>query len=166
MAELAVIAAVGGALASAGGTIMGGMAQKNASDYQAQVARMNAQIAQENANRAIERSQIEQQDQDRLTQAQIGTQEALQGASGLSLSGGSQILTRKGAAELGRRDALNVRQAGEMEAYTYKTQAVNQEAGARLAKAQGSSALLGSWISAGGSLLSSASKFKKSETLR
>jgi hypothetical protein len=139
------------------------MAQKNASDYQAQVARMNAQIAEDNARRALERSQIEQQDQDTITRAQLGTQEALQGASGLSIEGGSQILTRKSAAMLGRRDALNIRQAGEIEAYNYKTQAVNQEAAARLAKAQGQSALVGSYFSAGGSLLSSAAKFGSSD---
>lgn len=159
LAPLAAVATVVGGIASAGGALIGGMAAKNAGDYQAQVARMNAQIAKDNSDRALERSQIEQQDQDTLTRAQMGTQEALQGASGLSITGGSQILTRKSAAMLGRRDALNVRQAGEIESYNYKTQAVNQEAAARLAKAQGQAALTASYFSAGGSLLSSAAKF-------
>lgn len=163
LAAAAPVIAIVGSLASAGGALLGGMAAKNAGDYQAQVARMNAQIAEDNAQRALERSQIEQQDQDTLTRAQIGTQEALQGASGLSITGGSQILTRKSAAMLGRRDALNVRQGGELEAYGYKTQAANSEAQARQAKAAGQSALLGSYFSAGGSLLSSAAKFGQSD---
>lgn len=163
VAAIAPVLAVVGSLASAGGALIGGMAAKNASDYQAQVAMMNAKIAKDNADRALERSQIEQQDQDTLTRAQMGSQEALQGASGLSITGGSQILTRKSAAMLGRRDALNVRQAGEVEAYNYKTQAVNSEAQARLAKAQGQSGLVGSFFSAGGSLLSSAAKFGSSD---
>jgi hypothetical protein len=159
LAPIAAVATVVGGLASAGGSLVGGMAAKNAGNYQAQVARMNAKIAEDNANRSLERSQIQQEDQDTLTRSQLGTQEALQGASGLSLTGGSQILTRKSAAMLGRRDALNVRQAGELEAYGYKTQAVNSEAQARQAKAAGQSALVGSYFSAAGSLLSSATKF-------
>ncbi len=163
LAAAAPILAAVGTVASVGGALIGGIAQKNASDYQAQVARMNAKIANENADRALERSQIEQQDQDTLTRAQMGAQEAAQGASGLSLTGGSQILTRKSAAMLGRRDALNVRQAGELEAYNYRTQAVNSEAQARMAKAQGQNALLGSYFNAGGSLLSGAAKFGSSD---
>lgn len=166
LAAAGPILALAGSVASAGGALIGGMAAKNAGDYQAQVERQNAQIARDNAARAIERSQLEQQDQDRLTQAQLGTQEALQGASGLSLEGGSQMLTRKGAAMLGRLDALNVRQAGEVESYNYKTQAVNSEAKARMAKAQGRSALVGSFFSAGGSLLSGASKFGTSDSFK
>ncbi len=157
VAALAPILSVVGSLAGAAGTIVSGIAAKNAADYQNQVAQMNAQIARQNADRAIERSQIEQQDNDMLVRSQIGTQEALQGASGVSITGGSQMLTRKAAAQLGRRDSLNIRQAGEIEAYNYKTQAVNQEAEGRLAKAKGQSALMGSYLSAGGSLLSSAS---------
>lgn len=161
MAELAIVASVVGSLASAGGAIMGGVAANNAAKYQQQVADMNAKIARDNATRAIERSQIEQQDQDMMTRAELGTQEALQAASGLSIDGGSQMLTRKSAAQLGRRDALNTRYAGEMEKYGYLTQAANQEAEGRLAAAKGKSALIGSYFSAAGSLASSAASFNK-----
>lgn len=157
IAAIAPVLSAVSAIAGAAGTVISGIAAKNAADYQNKVAQMNAQIARENADRAIERSQIEQQENDMLVRSQLGTQEALQGASGLSIAGGSQMLTRKAAAELGRRDSLNIRQGGELEAYSYKTQAVNQEAEGRLAKAKGQSALLGSFLSAGGSLLSNAS---------
>lgn len=162
IATLATVATVVSGVAAAGGALVTGVASSNAAKYQNQVAQMNAQIAKDNAARALERSQIEQQDQDMLTRAQLATQEALQGASGLSLEGGSQMLTRKSAAQLGRRDALNIRQAGEMEAYGYKTQAANMEAEGRLAQAKGQSALLGSYFSAAGSLASSASQFGQS----
>lgn len=161
IATLAAVATVVGTVASAGGALVTGMAASNAAKYQNQVAQMNAQIAKDNAARALERSQIEQQDQDMLTRAQLATQEALQGASGLSIEGGSQMLTRKSAAMLGRRDALNIRQAGELEAYGYKTQAVNMEAEGRLAKAKGQSALMGSYLNAFGSLASGAASFNK-----
>lgn len=153
---LAIVASIGSALVGAGGTVLSGMAAKQAGDYQNKVAQMNAQIAEDNAKRALERSQIEQQDQDMLTRAQLGQQEALQAASGVTLSAGSQMLTRKAAAQLGRRDSLNIRQGGEIEAYNYKTQAVNQRAEGALAKSRGQGALIGSYFSAGGSLLSNA----------
>ncbi len=145
-----------GAAASAGGAILGGVAANNAGKYQQQVAEMNARIAEDNARRSIEKSQSEQYDQDMQTRAELATQEAVQAGSGLSITGGSQMLTRKAAAQLGRRDALNVRQQGELESYNFKTQAVSQRAEGELARSKGRSAMLGSYFQAGGSLLSSA----------
>lgn len=165
VAAIAPILSVVGTLASAGGALIGGMAAQNAAKYQNQVAQMNAKIAEDNAKRAIERSQIEQQDQDMMTRAELGQQEALQAASGLSLEGGSQMLTRKSAAMLGRRDALNVRQGGELEKYNYLTQAANARAEGELAKAKGKSALVGSYFNAFGSLASGANEYMKSTTL-
>ena len=163
LATIAAVASVVGTVASAGGAIIGGMASQNAAKYQNQVAQMNAKIAEDNAARAIERSQVEQQDQDMMTRAQLGTQESLQAASGLSLEGGSQMLTRKSAAMLGRRDALNTRQAGELEKYNYLTQATNARAEGQLAKAKGQSAMLGSYFSAAGSLASGANGYYKAD---
>lgn len=87
------------------------------------IAKQQARIAEENAKNAIVRSQQEQLDQDNLTAAAIGEQIALAGSSGLSIDSRSFQLTRKTAAELGRKDALNVRHAGEVEAFNFRTQA-------------------------------------------
>lgn len=159
IAAAAPALAVIGSLMGAAGTVYSGIAANQAGKYQQRVAEMNAQIAEENSRRAIERSQIEQQDQDMLTRAELGSQEALQGASGLSITGGSQVLTRKAAAMLGRRDALNVRQQGELESYNFKTQAVSQRAEGEMARARGQSALIGSYLGATGSLISNAASF-------
>lgn len=121
------------------------------SAYQAKVANMNAQIAEENAKRALERSRIEQEDSDRFqTAAMLGEQEAAQSTSGLSLTGKSAILTRATARKLGRRDALNIIQAGEIESYNYRTQAANFRADAGAARLSGVSSLLGGFIGAAG----------------
>lgn len=130
-----------------------GMAQAS---YQAKVANMNAQIAEENAKRTIERSQIEQQDQDMMTRQALGEQMSVQSASGLSMASGSALLTRRAAARLGRMDALNVRQAGEIEAYNYKTQAMNFRAEASMAQLTGVGNLLNSFLGAGSSLIGQA----------
>lgn len=146
---MAVAAGILGVLGSVVSTISGiGEAQ-----YRASVADMNAQIARENANRAIERSQVEQQDQDAKSLALLGEQEAVQSASGLSLTGKSFVLTRKSARELARRDALNVIQGGQIEAYNYKVEAANQEAQAGADRAAGTAGLLEGFLGATKSLV-------------
>jgi hypothetical protein len=126
--------------------------------YQAKVAEMNQEIANDNATRALERAQVEQQDQDSITLAMLGEQEAQQAASGLAFGSGSFRLARKSARELGRKDALNIRQAGELEAYDYRTQAANFGAHAEMAKASATNSLLGGFLSGTASLVSGATK--------
>lgn len=169
MAFLAAAAPILGVISSivgAAGAVYSGMAAKNAADYQSAVAEQNARIAEDNARRAIERSQIQQQDQDMQTRADLGTQEAIQSASGLSLTGGSQMLSRKAVAELGRRDALNVRQDGEIESYNFKTQASGQRAEAQLARMKGQASLVGGYLQGAGGLLSGLATVKNPERFK
>lgn len=142
------MAAAVGAIASIAQGVMGFMQ----ASYQAEVAKMNAKIANENAKRSIQRSSIEQEDFDRMeTAATLGEQEAAQGASGLSISSPSAIKTRATSRALGRRDALNIIQAGQIEAYNYRTQAANFKAEAKASKLSGFSSLLGGFIGGVGS---------------
>src|SRR5688500_9818971 len=131
MAFLAAIPAAVGSLFSGGGlsigsalgvagSVISGIAAYQAGSCQNKVTKQNEQNAEDNAKRATESSQVEAQQHDALTAAAIGEQEAIQGASGLSLTGRSQILTRKAAARLGRLDTLNVIQGGQVEAYGYR----------------------------------------------
>jgi hypothetical protein len=164
MAFLAAIpAAIGsvfgggfGQVLGAVGTVLSGISAYGAAQYQQRVGEMNAEIAEDNATRARERAQVEAQEQDDQTRALLGQQLAAQSASGLDIGGRSQILTRKAARRLGRKDALNVAQAGEIEAYNYRVEAANQRASANLAGAQGQSSLLASFIGAGQSLIGGA----------
>lgn len=151
-----------GTVLSAAGTILSGVSAYSAAQYQKRVGEMNAKIAEQNAQRAISRSQVEQEEQDDQTRALLGQQLAAQSASGLDIGGRSQILTRKAARELGRKDALNVRQAGDIEAYNYKVDAVNQRASAQLAGQQGMGSLLSGFIGAGQSLMGGARSTAKS----
>lgn len=133
---MAVIAAVAGPL-------IGGVMQMQQAQYQASVANMNAKIAADNAKRALERGGVEAEDSDFQTRALLGEQEVAQAASGVTLSGKSQILTRQSARKLGRRDALNILQAASVEAYNYRTQQANFKAEAQAAKMSGTAALVG-----------------------
>jgi len=152
---LLTLASVGIGLA---GTVISTSAQINASNYQAQIARQNQQIMQDNANRAIARSQELQQDQDRKSAYLYGEQVASQSASGLSLGGKSFILSRKSARELGRLDALNVRQAGEIEAHNYLVAANDQGAQATFEQQAQGNDLLSGFINGAGSLVGGAGK--------
>lgn len=153
------IAAAGLAL-SFGSALFQGYTSYQAASYQAAIAEMNQDIANDNAVRALQRSQVEQQDQDAITLAMLGEQEAAQGASGLAFGSRSFRLTRKSAQELGRKDALNIRQAGELEAYDYKTQAANFGAAASANKASATNSLLGSFLGGTASLISGATKVR------
>jgi len=141
--------AVAGALASVAGGVMG-MMQAN---YQAEVAKMNADIAKRNAIRASQRSGIEAQEKDMMeTRALLGEQEVAQAASGVSIAGKSQVMTRATARILGRRDAINIIDAGKMERHGHLVDAANFKAEAKAAKISGISSMVGGVLGALGSL--------------
>lgn len=145
---------------SAVSSIFAGFSQYRAGQYQAAIANLNEKIAKDNAARAQHAAQVEQQNQDMVARAMLGEQVAEQGASGFSIGSPSFRLARKSAHQLARQDSLNIRQAGEMEANNYLTQAANfnlQSQGARSA-AWGS--LLGGFLEGAGSLVSGVAKIK------
>lgn len=145
-----------GAIVGVVSAVAGGFMQMQQAEYQAEIAKMNEKIAKENARRAIDRSQVEQEENDRQTRVMLGEQEAAQAASGLTLTGRTQVRTRKAARQLGRLDALNIRQAGELEAYNYKVDAANFAAAAEAKKMEAQHSLLGGFLGAAGSLIGAA----------
>lgn len=148
LAPLAGIFTSGGFLQAAG-SILSGVAGLATGIYQNNVAKMNAQIAEDNAKKAVDRANLNAQDQDNLTRAALGDQLEVQSASGLSLNSKSQVLTRKAAKRLGAQDAMNVRQGGDAEAANYNQQAANFRADGKAALFSGGVGLLSSFIDAG-----------------
>ncbi len=148
-----------------GSTIIQTSSAINQANYQQQVALRQQQIDEDNAVRAEQTAQVAQQDQDRQTSAAIGAALAQQGASGLSVNGGSQLLTRKSLAQLGRRDALNVRQAGDISAYNYKTEGQDAGAEAQFAATQAQSDLLSGFLGVGSSIIGGAGKYLNNQGL-
>lgn len=132
-----------------------------AGNYQAKVAEYNASVAEGNAQRAEQRAQIEAQDNDMATLGMLGEQEAAQTASGISLRSKSAVATRRAARQLGRRDTLNIVQAGKVEGYNYRVEAAGQRANAQMAQQAGRANALGSFLSMGGSLISNAQSTAK-----
>jgi len=136
-------------LLQAGAALIGGFATFQASAANAAVMQMNADINEENAVRAVRRSQVEQEAQDAMTRGMIGEQLAGQAASGVSVGSGSPKYTRVAARELGRLDALNIRQAGDLERYNYQAAASSQRTQAGAERSAGAFGLLGSFLEAG-----------------
>lgn len=142
------------ALVSAAGTVMQGQAAAGQAAYQAQVARNNQIIAERNAQDAEKRGSIEEDKLRRRTAAIAGSQRALLAGQGSALDDGSPLDMQLDTAGLGELDALTVRSNTDREAYGYRVQGMNYDAQARLADSKTST--LGSWLSAGGSLLGGA----------
>lgn len=151
------IAAIGTALA-VGSSILGGVQSYTAAKYRAQVADMNAKIAEGNAERAIQTSQVEQQDSDAMTLAALGELTASQGASGISLGSASSQRGRRAVRVAGRQDALRIRQAGEVERYNFQTDAANFRSEKAAAKSEGMFSLLSIPFNVGSSLIGGAGK--------
>jgi hypothetical protein len=134
---------------AAGATLVKGVGDFSSGMYQSKVAEMNSKVAQDNARRALQRSDVEAVENDRLTAEMLGEQEAAQGASGLSLTGKSFAANRARTRILGRRDTLNIRQAGQIENYNYKVQRQNFRAESKSAKTSAYLGLAGSVLEAG-----------------
>ena len=139
------------------GPIISGVIGFAQASYQAKVADMNAEVAKDNANRAIARGQVNEQTQADQTRALLGEQEAVQSASGLSINSASARRIRRASAMLGRKDTLNVRQAAELEKYSYLQEAENFTAQGKMAQLGGIGSLLSGFIGAGSSLIGSSS---------
>jgi hypothetical protein len=169
MAFMAAAAPVLGAVssvASIGGTIMGGMGQSQQYDaasqsasYQAQVAKNNQIIAEQNARYATQAGRANAQAQDFQTRAQIGTAAAAQGASGVDVTQGSPVEVRSSIGQLGRLKTLQEIQQSQVEAYGQEARATGfgaeaglQEMKARSAQAAKGPAMLGTILGGASSL--------------
>jgi len=154
------------AVVGAVGAFSAGEASATQSEYQGEVARMNAKIADDNAVRALQRSTIEAQDNDVRTGQIIGSQEAIQGASGLSISSGSFQSVRQSTREVGRTDTLRIIQGGEVDAFNFRVEAANLRAGATNADLSAENARTAARFSAASSLIGGASSISSSRRQR
>lgn len=155
------ILALGAAVVSAAGTAYGGMAANAQGKYEAKVAEQNARLASEQSRDALERGQIERQRLDREYSQTAGAQRAAMAANGVDLSYGSAAGVQQDTAMMRAEDrgALDRNIYNEMRGLDIN--AANYRSQAQASRMKGKNAMIGSFISAGGSLLSGASQFGK-----
>lgn len=157
IATAGLIAAGVGAAASAGGAIYGGIAARNQANYQAEVAKNNQQIAAQNERYARAAGSVATERAGLAARAKQGALGAALAGSGIDADSGSASEVRQSEAEIGRLSEETTAQNADLTAYGYKTQATNFAASATLDRSAAANAIPGSVLSAGGSLLSSAS---------
>lgn len=129
--------------------------------YQAEVAKRNAAVEEENRQRAIAEAAVEAQDQDFDARRELGALMAEQGALGLDLGSGSFLRQRAGLETIAATDRARIIDRGQNEADAAKRRADNfrEEAGnataaAADARRSGRRAVAASLISGIGSVAS------------
>jgi len=128
--------------------------QKEAAEYQASVARNNAQIAEWQAQDAIRRGEDEETRQ-RMRTAQLkGTQRASMAANGIDISEGSAAQIQADTDWMGEQDALTIRDNAKRTAWGWRSQGAQSTADANMYKAKADST--SPWAAAAGSLLGNA----------
>lgn len=164
-------ASVLGAGTSAMGSIKGGQAaagqareQGRMNAYQAQVARNNAIIAEQNAQRAEVVAAASAEAKSLEGAARLGAVKVGQAASGVDVNTGSALDVQVGQRMLNKLDTETVFSNELLKAYGYRTQAANATAEADLlryraagAGKRASDAETAGYLKAAGTLLSSAS---------
>jgi hypothetical protein len=101
------------AIIAAVGTVYSGITEFQSARYRAAVAKNNAQLARQQAQRESDAAQESQRRSDVEYAATIGSIEAAQSASGLDTLGRSQLAVRDRTRRAGRLAAQDIRRQGE-----------------------------------------------------
>lgn len=159
LAAAPVLAGLGiaGAGISAIGTITGGIASRDAANYQAAIANNNKIIATQNAARAEQAGNVAAEATSRKGAAQVAGIKVGQAASGVNVNTGTAAEVQAGQRETNQLDTETVLSNAQLHAYGYRTQATNFQSEEDLDKAKADNAIPAAALSASGSLLSSAS---------
>lgn len=139
------------------GAIQQGKAAAASANYNAKVADMNAKLAERQARDAVERGQIEEQQQRAKTSALLGQQRAAMAANGVDLKFGSPLDTLVDTATMGELDALTIRANTYREERDIRQQGLNQTAQAGMYRAEAKNARTGGFLNAMGTVLGGAS---------
>jgi len=157
MAAILPPLALGGALIQGIGSLENGIATGRAAAYEAQVARNNAIIAQQNAAAAGAAGGVQAQATSLRSAATGGLIKAGQAASNIDVNSGSAVEVQASQRQLGELDAETAMHNAALQAYGYQTQATGYTAQAGLYGAEAEQAPIGGVLDATGNLLSNAS---------
>lgn len=161
-AALPVIGVVSG-LASAGlgvyGAIQQGQAQQEAAAYQAQVARNNQIVAEQNAAYARAAGAAQEATQRMRTASLLGKQKAAMAANGFDVNSGTNLDITGATAALGEQDALTIRNTAARTASGYVQQGQDFGTQAGMLDMQRRNAATAGTIGGAASLLGGASAF-------
>ena len=149
--------ALASAAVTASGAVAGGIAQGNASSYQAAVARNNSTIANQNADYAEEAGQAQADAVARKGAAQGGKIKTAFAANNVDVNTGSASRVQASQRETSKLDTETVLNNANLTAYGYRSQATGFTATAGLESYEAGEAPIGGALNAAGDLLSGAS---------
>lgn len=146
-----------GAVASAGGTMMGAMAQGQAASYQSQVAANNATIANQNAAYAAHAGAEQAQQKSMQGAAQEGAIKGAMAANGVDVNSGSAVDVDASARESSQLNTETTANNAQLQVYGYRAQATNFQAQSTLDSQEAAAAPIDGALGAAGSLLGNVS---------
>ena len=141
-----------GTLISAGSSIMGGIASSNAADYQAQIARNNAIVAQQNAQWTSQAGDIQATNAGLKSREEIAQYKTGTGAKGIDVNTGSAAAVQAGAVQNANTDTQTIRANAGEKSYGYLVQQQGDLAQASALESQASFDIFGGILGAAGSL--------------
>lgn len=156
VAQVGIGSIVGGGLLSFFGALSQGVSTSNMYNYQAALARLNAEIARQNAEFAMQTGGQKNLEEGLRLGQQAGQIRTAEGASGFDVRSGSAAQVQRSQQTLGQIDLDMIRSNAAREAYGYKTQAAVSDSQAGVYKSASSNALLSGFVNAGSSILGTA----------
>jgi hypothetical protein len=162
MADFSATAGMGmfssflGSLTSAFGAYEGGEAEKAMYDYQAGVARMNAQIAEQNATYASQVGELKAGEYGYQAAQQLGMIKATQGSHGLDVRSGSAAQVQSSQKLVSATEVADMRSNAARVAYSYRNMAQQDIAQAGVDTLAGQNAMTAGMIKADTSIIGGA----------
>ena len=153
-----------GPIFTVAGTAVSAIGASNQANYRAKVAANNAAIAEDNANKAAEAAQREQQRSDFEYADLISRQFSAQSASGLDVLGASQLRTRDLSGRVRGLAATDIRRQGEANTANLFQDAANFKAESNAARKESGLALATGVLKIGSTLVGSG-LFKKRDKI-
>jgi hypothetical protein len=155
---LAVAAAGAAAVTSAAGQVMQGMQARAQGNYEAQVARQNAQLEVESYQNSRTNAGLDQRDYWRKVAAVKGQQVAAMAANGIDVGFGAGQRTQDDTQMLAEDDSLRLADKDQQDARGHLIQASNYTTQGVAAKQRGKDSFTSSLFGAGSSLLAGLSQ--------
>jgi hypothetical protein len=136
------------------GTLAGGQAEAQASEFNEQVAKNNAVLARRFAKQSRERGAEEAIRTAEGTKQEIAGVRASAAARGVRVDTGSNVARQGDIARAGKHDELTQRMNAARQAAGFEQQALDAQARAALLDSQAKDSRFGSLLSAGGQVAS------------
>jgi hypothetical protein len=149
-----------GAGMSAFGSIEGGLASRQSSRYNAQVAANNAALAEQNATYTAHAGQTEATQSSLQSANKLAKIKGQLAANGVDVNSGSAVDVQQSEREAGKLSTEMTKANAQARVYGYRAQEAGYQAQQKIDTAQADNALTGALLGAGGGLLANASAIR------